>query len=331
MAIISVGYDGAVTESQWSEMIKKIGSSEYGVVGTNDWKVTSVTAADRTISIAPGKGWGHGVYDESTAAVQIQLDTVASGSRWDLIAMRRDWSGVGGVSTFVKVVGTAAKELPALRAKGPGSIDEQPIALVRVVAGQTAVAEIVDLRCWSGNGGMVADNWLALTYLDTLGTHLFTNNDGKKYQRIIGADGNPLWTASAPDGYIPMFGSGHTLAGGIPANLGPGGQGNFMIQAGTAVNYFDQSGYARITFPRAFPNGLLYVAGFNGDDWATGGSMTYASAGSVWGNEGYGTRASWVYAGRAQDAADDGAGSVVYNRLWCAGRIHRINWLAIGW
>lgn len=331
MAIISVGYDGAVTESQWSEMIKKIGASDYGVVGTNDWKVTPVIAADRTVSIAPGKGWGHGVFDENTAAVQIQLDTVASGSRWDLIAMRRDWTGIGGTSTLVKVNGTSAMEIPAGRLSGPGSIDEQPIALIQVNAGQTAPGTIVDLRVWAGNGGMTMWHDLALSYLTGLGTQIHDSGNGKKYQRIIGADGNPLWTASAPDGYIPMWGSGHTLAGGIPSGLITGGGGNFLIQAGTAVNYFDDAGYARITFPRAFPNGLLYVAGFNGDDWATGGSMTYASAGSVWGAEGFGTRSSWVYAGRAQDMADDGFGSARYDRNWARNRIHRINWLAIGW
>jgi hypothetical protein len=97
------------------------------------------------------------------------------------------------------------------------------------------------------------------------------------------------------------------------------------------VQHFDLAGYSRITFPKQFPNGLLFVAGFNGDDYSTGGSMTFASAGHIWGSEGYGNKTSWVYCGRAQDASDDGAGSLVYNRTWCAGRIHRINWLAIGW
>ena len=77
--------------------------------------------------------------------------------------------------------------------------------------------------------------------------------------------------------------------------------------------------------------GRLYVAGSKGNDWATGGSMTYASAGGVWGSEGFGNRVSWVYCGRAQDASDDGLGSTIVNRSWPAGRIHRINWIAIGW
>lgn len=326
MAIISVGYDGAVTESQWADMIKKIGSAEYGVVGLNDLKVTSVPASDRTVSISAGKAWGHGVFDENTASASVQLDPVASGSRWDLVALRRNWTGVGGATTLVKVNGTSAKEIPAGRSKGAGVIDDQPLALVQVVAGQSQPAAVVDLRCWSGNGGVIANNEMALSYMDSLASQVFINVNGKTYTRIIGIDGNPAWTVGAADGQLPLHGFGNTLAGGIPP-LGAG----FLIQAGTQVAHFDNSAYARVTFPKPFPNGLLFVAGFNGDDWATGGSLTFASAGQVWGTEGYGTKNSWVYAGRAQEASSNGTGSTVYNRLPMAGRIHRINWIAIGW
>jgi hypothetical protein len=230
----------------------------------------------------------------------------------------------------VSVNGTTAPIIPPGRTTGPGVVDEQPIALVQVTAGVASPTAYIDLRVWAGNGGVIADNWLALTYLDSLGTSLYTNNDGKRYTRTIGQDGNPLWIASVPDAYTPLWGVGQTLSGGIPA-VSEGHPPAFLIQAGTYVTHFDDAGYARIIFPRPFPNGLLYVSGFNGDDYATGGSMTFASAGHVWGAEGYGTPASWVYTGRAQDASDDGAGSLMYNRNWCRGRIHRINWLAIGW
>ena len=319
MAIISVGYDGAVSESQWSEMIKKVGSSEYGVVGLADWKVTNVTAADRTIQIGPGKGWGHGVFDENTATVQVQLDPVASGTRWDLIAMRRDWTGVGGSSTFVKVNGTSAKEIPVGRTKGPGVIDDQPIALVQVTAGQTNVTAILDLRVWSSNGGMTTVNDLALTYLDSLGTSVRTTVNGKPFHRIVGWDGNPMWTVGAPDGNIPAFGIGTSLAGGLnPDN-------NLKVQAGTITQAADAAGYARVTFPQQFPNGLLYVSGSNGDDWATGGgAVAFASAGSAWGNDGYGTRSTWVYSVLGQASPGASLGRLPH-------KLHRINWLALGW
>lgn len=330
MAITSVGYDGIVNEIQWAEMIKKVGCAEYGVVGVGDLKVTPLPGVDRAVSIAAGKAWGHGVYDTNDASATVVLDTVASGFRWDLIVIRRNWTGAGGVSTITKVNGTAAMELPAGRTKGPGVIDEQPLALVQITAGQSTPTAFIDLRVWAGNGGMVMWHSLALGYIDTIGTHVFDSGNGKKHQRIIGHDGIPLWTVGTEDGYIPLAGYGHSLTGGIPL---PGA--NFLVQAGTAVNFFDQSAYARITFPRPFPNGLLYVSGFNGDDWSTGGSMEFASAGLNWGAEGFGTTHSWVYAGRAQAASPHGYNGnnhdLVYSRTWCAGRIHRINWLAIGW
>lgn len=327
MAIISVGYDGAVTESQWADMIKKVGSAEYGVVGLNDLKVTSVSAADRTVSISAGKAWGHGVFDENTTTAQVQLDSVSSGSRWDLVAVRRDWTGVGGVTTLVKVNGTSAKEIPAARTKGAGVIDDQPLALVQITAGQSQPTAVVDLRCWSGNGGVIASNELALTYLDALASQVFINVNGKQYNRIIGVDGNPVWTADTADGQTALHGFGATLAGGVP----PVGAG-FLLQAGSQVGYFDNHGYSRVTFPKPFPNGLLFVAGFNGDDWISGGSLTYAGAGQPFGAEGTGTKNSWVYAGRAQEASSTGGtGSLVVNRVWPGNRIHRINWIAIGW
>jgi hypothetical protein len=313
MAIISVGYDGAVTESQWSDMIKKIGSAEYGVVDATDWKVSSVTAADRTVSIAAGRGWGHGVYDESTATVQVQLDTVSSGSRWDMIAMRRDWTGIGGTSTFVAVQGSSAKEIPLGRQLGAGSIDEQPIALVRVVAGSTAVAEIIDLRCWAGNGGMAARDKLALTYLKAPGTQVML--DGFQWNCEMDPNGNAVWTTFR-GGYIPVYGAGGTLAGGIP-DLVQGG--NFLVQAGTFVGVTDAAGYSRVHFQKPFPNGLLTVLTTNGDssyDRMRSTSFNFPLQGTP---GDIGRLGDFGYCMQFSD------GRMVPNA------VHRINWIAIGW
>jgi hypothetical protein len=317
MAITSVGYDGAVTESQWSDMIKKIGSSEYGVVGVGDWKVTAVTGADRTVSIAAGKGWGHGVFNENTANVTLQLDTVASGSRWDLIAMRRDWTGVGGTSTFVKVNGTTAKEIPVGRTKGPGVIDDQPIALVQVTAGQTQPTAIVDLRCWSGNGGLFANNDLALTYLDAPGSQVKVS--GRLWHRIIGTDGNAAWTTTTSDGAIPIFAAGNGLDGGIP----PAG-GNFLIQAGSEIRVSDVNGFSRITFPKPFPNGVLSIVVSNGDtsvDRAFGHVLNVSMAGAPFS---LGRTVDFVTSLTLENPNTNAYMMATSVR-------HRINYIAIGW
>lgn len=179
MAITSVGYDGTINEVQWASMISKVGMAAYGVADVPSWKVTAVAGVDRTVSIAAGVGWGYGVYDVSDANVTIQLDTVSSGSRWDLIVARRDWTGTGGVTTFAKVNGGTGKVIPG-RTTGPGVVDEQPIALVQIIAGQSQPGTIVDLRCWSSNGGMAAASEEALAYLKvpgamiTVGTQIWT-------------------------------------------------------------------------------------------------------------------------------------------------------------
>jgi hypothetical protein len=318
MAITSVGYDGTVNESQWSDMIKKIGSSEYGVVDTGDWKVTAVSGADRTVSIAAGKGWGHGVFNENTANVTVQLDTVSSGSRWDLVAMRRDWTGVGGVSTFVKVNGTSAKEIPVGRAKGAGVIDEQPLALVQITAGQTQPTAIVDLRCWSGNGGLFANDELALTYLDSAGSQVHVA--GRLWHRIIGTGGSPAWTTTSSSGAIPIFGPSSSLDGGVA----PAG-GSYLIQAGSNVGASDSIGFGRIIFPKPFPNGLLTVILTNGDssvDRAQGHVITLTPAGAPYGA---GSRTEVKYSVAVEDSAE------VHRERRQGGLTHRVNWIAIGW
>jgi hypothetical protein len=325
MAIISVGYDGAVTESQWSSMIKKIGSSDYGVVGLDDWAVTPVVGSDRTISIAAGKGWGHGVFDESTTSTAIQLDPVATGVRYDLIVMRRNWTGTGGVSTFAKVNGTVDVLIPAARQSGPGVIDEQPIALVQVVAGQGIVGVIRDLRCWSSNGGTVIRHDLCLSYLNGIGTHVVDMGNGKRYLRVIGTDGNAAWTAGVEDGMIPLYGIGPTVLSGTPTTYTEAGiakQPNFLIQAGSTVQMTDQSGYGRVTWPNPFPNGLLTVILTNGDSSATGGAILEVEGNNAfWGSSGNGGRNDVVY--MLRDFLGD--------RLMAPNRWHRVNWIAIGW
>ena len=146
MAIVSTGYDGViVTETKWASLSGFLGAP-YGLTGSASWKVTSVVGLDRTVRIAAGTGYGHGVLDVSDATVDVQLPTVASGTRWDLIVARRDWQPPGGVTVFTSVQGTATRQVPAGRLAGPGVQDDQPLALVQLTAGQTTPTAVIDLR-----------------------------------------------------------------------------------------------------------------------------------------------------------------------------------------
>jgi hypothetical protein len=321
MAITSVGYDGIVNEAQWAEMIKKIGHADYGVVGVGDLKVTTVAGVDRTVSVAAGKGWGHGVFDTNSANITIQLDIVTTGFRWDLIALRRDWSPAGGTTTVVKVNGTSTQTIPAGRLKGPGTLDDQPLALVQMSAGQTSPTAIVDLRCWAGNGGLVAGHDLVMTYLQTIGAQIKMSQTSRLWNCVIDGAGNPLWTSTAPDGYIPMFGIGTSVAGGNPAMPGT----SFLFQAGSSVGASDAGGYGRIVFPKPFPNGLLTIILTNGDssiDRQFTHVITLTPAGVPYSP---GSTSEVRYSVAVEDSAGTHRTFMVPNLN------HRVNWFAIGW
>lgn len=219
VTFISHGYDTTTgnpyTEIAWADAHPRIGSGTYGVRSGGDWKVTAVAGQDRTVSIAAGFGWGSGVIDQTVANDTIQLDTISSGSRWDLIVARRDWTPTAGETVFMKINGGSVKAIPGGRLETPGGIDDQPLALVQVTAGQTQPTAIVDLRCWAVNGGMVAKDDLVKSYLNDLGTELYIN--GVQWRYIPGANDVPEWisvdtTQSSAD--ISTYGPGWTALAG---------------------------------------------------------------------------------------------------------------------
>lgn len=192
----SHGYDTTATtqytEIAWADAHPSIGLAKYGVRSPMHWKVTAVAGQDRTVTIAAGKGFGHGVTDSTYANDTIQLDTISSGSRWDMIAVRRDWTPTAGLTKFVKVNGGATAVIPGGRNSNPGGIDDQPLALVQVTAGQTQPTAIIDLRTWSGDGGaVVGAHDLVRTFLNATGTRLWIN--GIDWIRRVGANDTPEW------------------------------------------------------------------------------------------------------------------------------------------
>lgn len=307
MAITSIGYDGSVNETEWAKLIPLAGSSHYGVSGTNDWKVTTHATMDRGVNIATGSGWGHGILDTSSSTVSLQGNSVGSGSRWDCVVARRNWSGTGGSTQFFLVQGTSTKQIPS-RNTTPGTIDDQPIALVKFTAGQSAAQEIIDLRCWGRNGGMAARDELVLTYLTEMATQIKIGD--VLWTRAPDHNGNPVWTSAAPDGTIGLFGVDDALQGS------PSGNSPFLIQAGSVIQTTDGNGYCRLTWPKPFPNGLLTVIAISGDDYAVPRGFPSGSGGPSFG---VGGKNYWTYRFLQAD------GDAYKNR------IHRINWIAIGW
>lgn len=310
MAITSIGYDGSVSEAQWAKLIPMASASHYGVDNASHWKVTAHPTLGLGVNIALGTGWGQGVVDTSDASESLASTTVTSGTRWDMVVARRNWSGTGGNTSFAFVTGSSSKSLPT-RNTSPGSLDDQPLALVQFTAGSSAPTSIIDLRCWGRNGGVVANDQLALTYLKEPGAQIKIG--GELWSCYINSNGTSVWSKSAADGYIPLLGMGPALAATSPD------AGNYYVQAGTYAGLTDGAGYGRITFPKPFPNGLLTVVLTNGDsaiDRARGVTLTVAVAGAPWNT---GTKADVVY------TLMDSNGKMTANAL------ARLNWIAIGW
>lgn len=314
MAFTSYGYEGSVAEVGWARLHYDAGGS-YGNHGSgSNWRVTVDNTGDRKVSISAGAGSGKGVTDITDEAETLTLGSVGAGSRWDMIVVRRDWDS--NTSSFAVIVGSALKQLPT-RNSGFGTLDDQPIALCRVEAGKTAVQEIVDLRCWKAGGGLVAMDPLALGYLANVGTQVTIK--GITWQYVLSASYVASWVQVTSDAGLTLLAAGTSISGGVmPVSARP------LIQGGTLVQSTDAAGYARVTFPAPFPNGLLSVVLTSGDssvDRATAGDpVTYGVAGLPWDT---GNRTGIVYA--AMRSRSWGTGLNIGNFH------HRINWIAVGW
>jgi hypothetical protein len=323
MADQHIGYPGSVNAAELADWMPNVAAAQYSVDGPNDAKVI-VGSGTRAVTVKAGTIIGDGIMDVFESDTTLTLASVASGDRWDMIVLRRTWNATPGASTSVYTVVTGGpnKTLPS-RNTNRGVLADQPIALVRVRSGQNTVQEIVDLRVWAHNGGVYGVDELVKNYLDQPGTHLTVNSTS--WVRMISpstTSNSAAWIQTGSIGAINLWGNTTGLDGGTPA-----GGSLFLIQAGTTVNTSDNSGYSRITWPRPFPNGLLTVMAFNGDEHSTG-NILYASSGEwPWPTEGFGTRVSWVYSCMA--ATEGGSGPI--NRNGGANKLHRINWIAIGW
>lgn len=254
MAITSVGYAGTVGEVQWSNMVPRVGSTFYSVDDYASFKV-SISAGTRAVSVAAGGASAVGVWDVSNAPVTLNLDTVSSGNRWDMVVIRRTWATK--VTSLVVIQGSSTMALPS-RNTTVGTVHDQPIALARVAAGSTVVQEVIDLRCIGGDGGLTAFHDLARSYLDRVGTSVRIN--GTVWDRQIGSMGSPEWISS-PDTTVQHQTMGAPVTGiSIPGGTASGG---VLIKTGQVTDFgtpaFGNQYMSTVTFTNPFPRGILSV------------------------------------------------------------------------
>ena len=112
MAITSVGFERAVTYAELGVLLQHAGA-QYSVFGPDAFAVSAGTG-DRVLDVQAGRAAGQGILDTSDAVEHLTAAPVASGNRWDLVVLRRDWGAKA--TTPVLIQGTAAQEIPAGRA-----------------------------------------------------------------------------------------------------------------------------------------------------------------------------------------------------------------------
>ncbi len=142
MALTSYGYDGTVLEGGWAKLSRYLGRAA-AIGGTNDFAPTIVGGVDRTVRVGTGSLYKSGVLVVSDATADLQSGTVASGSRYDTLVLRRDWQT--NTSSLVIIAGSATRAV-TLTNSNPGTIEDQAIALIKITAGQQTPAEVIDLR-----------------------------------------------------------------------------------------------------------------------------------------------------------------------------------------
>ena len=190
MTLTSKFYKGPVTDVDRAQNLA--GAPEYGVYGPDDFKVSAHPSIPNALLVKAGKAHGHGVTDTAATDQVVQCATLSgSGAvRWDLISVRRDWQASPvGESKLDASLSVAMPVVPGTRLNNPGVIDDQPLALVEWRGGVNTPNQIIDLRCWAGNGGMVAAHVLALDYLKRPGADVMVGSTSYRY--ALGA--NSAW------------------------------------------------------------------------------------------------------------------------------------------
>lgn len=279
MTITSVGYAGEITDANLRRWATSAVGSMYGVDDFASWRVTP-GSGDRAVQIAPGSAFGLGVRDTSDVPTTLSLPSVSSGSRWDLIVGHRDWSASETTHDFI--TGSSTKAIPGRDSGLAGTTDDQPLALVRVAAGQAAVQDIIDLRCIPGDGGMVAFDPLARSYLSRVGTQVRIGDF--IWTRNVESFGNPTWTYVdvTPDtGWADVF-----LNSGWSWNFGKarrvGSQISVRLSAGRAVGWSPGNQLAVLSAP------------FRPDtDWYVGSSANSGKTEFMFAPDGSVTASQW--------------------------------------
>lgn len=260
MAIASTFYDTlpgeGVKETTWAQSAASRGDL-YGISGKDDFALTAHPTTPYAVNIGPGTAWGRGVWDDVTGTTRVDSAAPAQGvTRWDLIALRRDWQAVGGgPSSLVSIAGGATQGIPSGRRNTPGTVDDQPLYLVQWVGGTTQPKTIIDLRVWSGPGGLEIAHELARSYLEFPGANVKLDKAIWMYER----QGNKTW------GWAK-----YQLVDGDAS----------LIRDGYVVVWTNVDGFTTVGFTKPFPTACRVAVGAPMNPPVNGSVLQFISAGA---------------------------------------------------
>lgn len=267
MAVTSTFYDTlpgeGVKEGTWAASAPSRGSL-YGVEGANDFALTAHPTTPYAVNIAAGSAWGNGIWDEFTGVTTVTSTAPANNvTRWDLIAIRRDWQPTGGgPSSLRAVAGNATQAIPAGRENRPGIVADQPLWLVQWRGGATQPITIIDLRAWAGPGGVEIAHILARNYLAFPGAAVKLGDLTYRYER--GANnvwswgtGDVTWTDMTP-GTTP--GVAGVRAAGAWARVGATPLQARLVAGGSLIQMRGELNYINTGTPTYLPGEGTQVA-----------------------------------------------------------------------
>lgn len=190
----------------------------------------------RSLTIAAGAGTAGGSRIRSTSVESVTLDAQSSGTRWDAVCLRIDWSTsvvrpvvVKGSSSTVPINTSSAAD-PAKVNRIPGVMYDHLICVCSVAA--SGISNLIDYRMWGGDGGPYRVSEGALgspTLLDArAGTWISTDKglltkrlDDDGVWRAVGTESNP-WKTWTPT--LRYYGNDIVTgtSGGTVAGMGNG-------------------------------------------------------------------------------------------------------------
>lgn len=198
MAIQSWGYPSTISPGPvWANLQLGLGR-RYMVAAQTDLAVTAVAGGTRQISISGGYASGWGVLDFFDAPYVLALPVVTSGTKWFMVVLRRT-HGTTNATTVVAIdAGTSGALLPT-RNTNRGVLDDQPIAMVPLTAGDTVPGTPIDLRVMGADTGEIAaKSDLVLQYMQGIGVRIRIN--GILWTRVANPSGGSgqVWLKEAP-------------------------------------------------------------------------------------------------------------------------------------